>query len=66
MVGGIRCGAWHGGVGLTLEGWSAVCAIVDIIRAMMIPLDAPKRIANTMRPVVLVMPSQTKSKMAEM
>ena len=51
---------------ITLDEWSAVCAIVDIMRAMMMPLDAPKRIAITMRPPVLATPSQVKIKIAEM
>jgi hypothetical protein len=33
---------------------------------MMMPLDAPKRIASAMRPPVLVTPSQMKIKIEEM
>ncbi len=35
----------------TLPGWSAVCATVDIIKAMMMPLVAPNRIDSTISPV---------------
>ena len=34
----------------TLLGWSAVCATVDIIKAMIMPLVAPNRRESTMSP----------------
>ncbi len=34
----------------TLLGWSAVCATVDIIKAIMMPLVAPNRTDSTISP----------------